>query len=68
MTTKANAHYDAEMAQRLKADNVTRTTGRCPICHNVTPNGGDHVVFGCNGPHRKGDAGTNAGTMKPGGK
>lgn len=62
MTTKANAHFDAEMAQRMKG--IVRNSCRCPICHNLVPIGGYHIVQ-CNGPRRKGSAGgTNAATIK----
>lgn len=61
MATKANAHKDAEMAQRLKAEGVKRTTGRCPVCHHMQPNGGGHSMgLKCPGPTRKGTPGKGA--------
>ena len=66
MATKKNAHKDAEMAQRLRG--TSRGTGRCLICHNVVANGGNHTTMTCQGPHRKGEAGTNVGVLKPGGE
>ena len=60
-----SAQKDQEMAARMKRDGVTRTTGRCPICHDVVGNNGGHLLQ-CRGPHRKGSSGTNAGVIKPG--
>lgn len=58
MTTKANAHFDSEMAGRMKADGIERSTGRCPICYRMV---GLHMkmyshILGCPGPRRKGSA------------
>lgn len=59
---------DQEMAQRLKAQGVTRTTSRCCICYQLVPTGArknadgtetlpdtsTHVTAHCKGPPRKG--------------
>lgn len=55
---------DQLMAKRMKEAGITRTTGRCPICHDVVANGTTHVLITCKGPHRKGTAGTNAGCIR----
>lgn len=61
MATKDNAHKDAEMAQRLKAEGVRRVTGNCPLCHKRVPNGGGHIAgLKCQGPTRKGTPGKGA--------
>lgn len=57
---------DQEMAQRLKAEGVTRTTSRCCICFNIIstgakpgkdPDTSNHVTLHCKGPVRKGAKG-----------
>lgn len=55
---------DQAMAARMR--DVTRGTGRCPVCHNVVGNG-SHItsrMAECR-PHRKGESGTNAGCERP---
>lgn len=55
MTLKANAHFDSEMAQRMR-DDAPRNTGRCAICYRMV---GLHMamyahILSCPGPRRKG--------------
>lgn len=58
---------DQEMAQRLKAEGVSRTTSRCCICYQLVPTGASgkpgqpavlpdvyaHVTAHCKGPPRE---------------
>lgn len=44
---QANSAKDKQMAARLKAEGVERTTGRCAICYKLIANGAATYTHYC---------------------